>query len=250
MPITASTLYRDSFNFLRNQLGSILLLALLTAFITVILNHTFTPDSDQLSLLTSGSDALSNTTGMSIQEIIQQMTPEQQMVLLKVSAAATFSALIGNVLLVGGLMTLIQQVSAGARTSALRSIGASAPMLPRLLILMLLCTIVVQLGLTLFIVPGLIIAVAVAFAPVIITTQKIGIFKSVKVSAKLAFANARLIVPAIMLWLAAKMLVLLAVSQLKFLGPEVATVILSAVSNLISAYLLIYLFRLYSKLRD
>jgi hypothetical protein len=249
MPITASSLYRDSFNFLRNQLGSILLLALLTAFITVILNHAFTPDSDQLSLLTSGSDSLSDTAGMSIQEIIQQMTPEQQMVLLKVSAAATFSALVGNVLLVGGLMTLIQQVSSGVRTSALRSIGASAPILPRVLLLMFLCTLIVQLGLTLFIVPGLIIAVAVSFAPIIVATEKVGVFKSIKLSAKLAFANSRLIVPAIMLWLAAKMLVLLAVSHLKFLGPEVATVVLSAVSNLISAYLLIYLFRLYTKLR-
>ncbi|CAM3555309.1 hypothetical protein BS639_15530 [Rouxiella silvae] len=250
MPITASTLYRDSFNFMRNQLGSILLLALLTAFITVILNHAFTPGGDQLSLLTSGSDALSDTAGMSIQEIIQSMTPDQQMVLLKVSAAATFSALVGNVLLVGGMLTLIQQVSAGGRTSALRSIGSAAPILPRLLVLMLLCTIVVQLGLTLFIVPGLIIAVAVSLAPIIVSTEKIGIFKSIKVSAKLAFANSRVIIPAIMLWLAAKMLVLLAVSHLKFLGPEVATVVLSAVSNLISAYLLIYLFRLYSKLRS
>lgn len=250
MPITASTLYRDSFNFLRNQLGSILLMSLLTAFITVILNHTFTPNTDQLSLLTSGSDSLSNTAGMSLQEIIQQMTPEQQMVLLKVSAAATFSALVGNVLLVGGMLTLIQQVSAGARTSALRAIGASTPTLPRVLLLMFLCTLVVQLGLTLFVVPGLIIAVAVSLAPIIVSTEKLGIFKSIKFSAKLAFANTRVIVPAIMLWLAAKMLVLLAVSHLKFLGPEVATIVLSAVSNLISAYLLIYLFRLYSKLRS
>jgi hypothetical protein len=250
MPITASSLYRDSFNFLRNQLGSILLLALLTAFITVILNHAFTPGSDQISLLNSGNDALSDTTGMSIQQIIQQMTPEQQMVLLKVSAAATFSALIGNVLLVGGMLMLIQQVSQGVRTSALRSIGSAAPILPRLLLLMLLCTIVVQLGLTLFIVPGIVIAIAVSLAPVITASEKVGIFRSIKLSAKLAFANTRLIVPAIMLWLAAKMLVLLAVSHLKFLGPEVATIVLSAVSNLISAYLLIYLFRLYSKLRS
>jgi len=187
---------------------------------------------------------------MSIQQIIQQMTPEQQMVLLKVSAAATFSALIGNVLLVGGMLMLIQQVSQGVRTSALRSIGSAAPILPRLLLLMLLCTIVVQLGLTLFIVPGIVIAIAVSLAPVITASEKVGIFRSIKLSAKLAFANTRLIGPAIMLWLAAKMLVLLAVSHLKFLGPEVATIVLSAVSNLISAYLLIYLFRLYSKLRS
>ncbi|MGC6386830.1 YciC family protein [Ewingella sp. S1.OA.A_B6] len=249
MPITASTLYRDSFNFMRNQLTSILLLALLTAFITVILNQLFIPGADQLSLLSATSDDLSGTTGMSLQELIQNMSPEQQMVLLKVSAAATFSALVGNVLLVGGMLTLIQMVSNGMTTSALRSIGASAPILPRLLGLMLVCTLLVQLGLTLFIVPGVLIAVAVSMAPVISSTEKMGVFKSIKISSKLAFANARLLFPAIMFWLAAKMLVLLAVSHLTILPAMAATVVLSTLSNLISALLLIYLFRLYSKLR-
>ncbi|TPG62506.1 YciC family protein [Ewingella americana] len=249
MPITASALYRDSFNFMRNQLTSILLLALLTAFITVILNQLFIPGSDQLSLLSATGDDLSGTTGMSLQELIQNMSPEQQMVLLKVSGAATFSALVGNVLLVGGMLTLIQMVSNGINTSALRSIGASAPVLPRLLGLMLICTLMVQLGLTLFIVPGVLIAVAVSLSPVISCTEKMGVFKSIKVSSKLAFANARLVFPAIMFWLAAKMLVLLAVSHLSFLPAMAATVVLSTLSNLISALLLIYLFRLYSKLR-
>ncbi|VEI71132.1 Uncharacterised protein family (UPF0259) [Serratia fonticola] len=103
MPITANTLYRDSFNFFRNQVASIVLLALLTAFISVLLNQAFSPDIEQLKILTATeSDLASNAgAGMGIQEIIQQMTPEQQMVLLKVSAAATISALVGNVLLVG-----------------------------------------------------------------------------------------------------------------------------------------------------
>ena len=56
MPIAANTLYRDSFNFLRNQFTSILLLALLTALITVILNQIFTPSAEQLSLLSANSD--------------------------------------------------------------------------------------------------------------------------------------------------------------------------------------------------
>lgn len=249
MPITASALYRDSFNFMRNNLTSILLLALLTAFITVILNQLLIPGGDQLSLLSASSDDLSGTTGMSLQELIQNMSPEQQMVLLKVSGAATFSALVGNVLLVGGILTLIQMVSNGMSTSALRSLGASAPVLPRLLGLMLICTLLVQLGLTLFIVPGVLIAVAVSMAPVISCTEKMGVFKSIKVSSKLAFANARLVFPAIMFWLAAKMLVLLAVSHLTILPTMAATVVLGTLSNLISALLLIYLFRLYSKLR-
>jgi len=249
MPIAANTLYRDSFNFLRNQLSSILLLALLTAFITVILNQILMPAGDQLNLLTANSDDLSGTSGMGLQELIQNMSPEQQMVLLKVSGAATFSALVGNVLLVGGMLTLIQMVSNGMRTSALRSIGASAPILPRLLGLMLICTLLVQLGITLFVVPGVLVAVAVSMAPVISSTEKMGVFRSIKVSSKLAFSNARLVLPAIMFWLAAKMLVLLAVSHLSMLPTLMSTVVLSTLSNLISAFLLIYLFRLYSKLR-
>ncbi|WP_256813643.1 MULTISPECIES: YciC family protein [unclassified Serratia (in: enterobacteria)] len=250
MPITANTLYRDSFNFFRNQLASILILALLTAFISVMLNQVFSPDIEQLKILSETEGDFAASAGMGIQEIIQQMTPEQQMVLLKVSAAATFSALVGNVLLVGGMLTLVRLVSQGQRLSALRAIGASAPELPRLLLLLFICTLLIQLGLTLFVVPGVIMAIAFSLAPVITTADKKGVFASIKLSCKLAFANARVIVPAMMLWLAAKLLVLFMVSHLSVLTPNVASVVLTALSNLVSALLLIYLFRLYMLLRS
>ncbi|CAI2453082.1 YciC family protein [Serratia liquefaciens] len=250
MPITANTLYRDSFNFFRNQLASILILALLTAFISVMLNQVFSPDIEQLKILSATEGDFAASAGMGIQEIIQQMTPEQQMVLLKVSAAATFSALVGNVLLVGGMLTLVRLVSQGQRLSALRAIGASAPELPRLLLLLFICTLLIQLGLTLFVVPGVIMAIAFSLAPVITTADKKGVFASIKLSCKLAFANARVIVPAMLLWLAAKLLVLFMVSHLSVLTPNVASVVLTALSNLVSALLLIYLFRLYMLLRS
>ncbi|CAI2107304.1 Uncharacterised protein family (UPF0259) [Serratia ficaria] len=250
MPITANALYRDSFNFFRNQLASILMLALLTAFISVLLNQVFSPDAEQLTILAATTSDFAATSGMGLQEIIQQMTPEQQMVLLRVSAAATFSALVGNVLLVGGMLTLIRLVSQGQRTSALRAIGISAPELPRLLLLLFICTLLIQLGLTLFVVPGVIMAIAFSLAPVITTADKKGVFASIKQSCKLAFANARVIVPAMMLWLAAKLLVLFMVSHLSVLTPNVASVVLTALSNLVSALLLIYLFRLYMLLRS
>lgn len=61
MPITANTLYRDSFNFFRNQVASIVLLALLTAFISVLLNQAFSPDIEQLKILTATESDLAST---------------------------------------------------------------------------------------------------------------------------------------------------------------------------------------------
>ncbi|MGL4485707.1 MAG: YciC family protein [Yersinia sp. (in: enterobacteria)] len=250
MPITANALYRDSFNFLRNQMPAILLLALLTAFVTVMLNQAFTPDNQQVNTLnTIENDLTSSGRNTSISEIVSQMTPEQQMVLLKVSAVATFSALVGNVLLIGGLLTLISMVSTGRRISALQAIGLSLPILPRLLLLIFISTLLIQLGLTMFIVPGVVLAVALSLSPVIITTERIGVFAAIKASTALAFANVRLIVPAMMLWITTKLILLYLVSHLTILPTTIATVVLSALSNLVSALLLVYLFRLYMLLR-
>jgi Uncharacterised protein family (UPF0259) len=250
MPITANALYRDSFNFLRNQMPAILLLALLTAFVTVMLNQAFTPDNQQVNTLnTIENDLTSSGRNTSISEIVSQMTPEQQMVLLKVSAVATFSALVGNVLLIGGLLTLISMVSTGRRISTLQAIGLSLPILPRLLLLIFISTLLIQLGLTMFIVPGVVLAVALSLSPVIITTERIGVFAAIKASTTLAFANIRLIVPAMMLWITTKLILLYLVSHLTILPTTIATVVLSALSNLVSALLLVYLFRLYMLLR-
>ncbi|HDL6963850.1 YciC family protein [Yersinia enterocolitica] len=249
MPITANTLYRDSFNFLRNQLAAILLLALLTAFITVMLNQAFIPDTEQLSILSSTESDFASSGNLSITELVAQLTPEQQIILLKVSAAATFSALVGNVLLVGGMLTLISMVSQGRRVSALQAMGISLPILPRLLLLMFIGTLLIQLGITLFIVPGIIIAVALSLSPIIVSTEKMGVFAAMKTSVKLAFANVRLIIPAMMLWIAAKLILLYLVNHLTALPTPIASVVLSALSNLVSALLLVYLFRLYMLLR-
>ncbi|CNB98551.1 hypothetical protein B7R74_12930 [Yersinia pseudotuberculosis] len=249
MPITANNLYRDSFNFLRNQIAAILLLALLTAFITVMLNQAFMPASEQLSILSIQENDITSSGNLSISEIVSQMTPEQQMVLLRVSAVATFSALVGNVLLVGGLLTLIAMVSQGRRVSALQAIGLSLPILPRLLVLMFISTLVIQLGLTFFIVPGVAIAIALSLSPIIVTNERVRIFAAMKASAQLAFANVRLIVPAMMLWIAVKLLLLFLISRFTVLPPTIATIVLSTLSNLASALLLVYLFRLYMLLR-
>ncbi|AOR65278.1 YciC family protein [Pectobacterium wasabiae] len=250
MPITATALYRDAMNFTRNQFISILMMSLLTAFITVTMNNAFLPSVDELQiLLQSINDDFPASAKIGLMDLVQQLTSEQKNVLLKISVADIFSTLIGNSLLVGGVLMLIQLVSNGQRTSALRAIGASTPFLLKLFIFLLLCILLIPLGIVLFVVPGILLAIALCLSPVIIVAEKSGVFHAIKLSARLAYDNLRITASAIVTWILTKIVILLLVSLLPISSPTVMAVVLNGLGNLISAILLIYLFRLYMLLR-
>lgn len=244
MSITASSLYRDTGNFFRHQLLTVVLLSLLTAFITVMLAHVMTPGAHQLAILQQG-----DSSATSLFEMVQNMTPEQQGVLLRASAAGTFAALVGNTLLLGGMLCLIPMVSTGQRVSALRAIGASAPLLPKLLLQTFLITLLVQLGFMVVLLPGVILAILLSLAPVMLVSEKMGVISSLRASISMAWKNVKLIAPAIILWLLAKIAVMFFFSSLTVLPVNVTSVMLTAVGNLVSVVLIIYLYRLYMLLR-
>ncbi|PLV61759.1 YciC family protein [Erwinia sp. B116] len=245
MSITAASLYRDTGNFFRHQLVTIVLMAMLTSLISVMIGQALTPGADQMAILSQG-DAGSAATLM---EMVQNMSPEQQQVLLRASAAGTFAALIGNALLLGGMLSLIPLVSGGQRISALRAIGASAPMLPRLLLLTFLMTLVIQLGFMVLVLPGIILAVLLALSPMIMVNEKIGVFAAMRASLRLVWGHVRLVAPAVLLWIVAKLILMLLASSLTILPANVASVVLNGLSNVVSALLIIYLSRLTMLLR-
>ncbi|MGK2946526.1 MAG: YciC family protein [Candidatus Malihini olakiniferum] len=250
MSITTGNLYRDTMNFTRNQLISLLLLSFLTAVISVLLNQALIPASDQLQILSNVSGDLASTGQLRLHDLIQHMTREQQMVLLKVSAASTFAAMIGNSLLTCGVFTLVREVSAGQSTSALLAISTSASLLPRLFFLILAGTILVKLGMLLLIVPGVLLAIAVSLSPVIAAVESKGVFASIQVSAKFAYDNLKLVAPAVIFWLLTKVALLVLAARLPMVSLTIMTILIGAMSNLISAIFLIYLFRLYMLLRQ
>ncbi|KQN53245.1 YciC family protein [Erwinia sp. Leaf53] len=245
MSITAASLYRDTGNFFRHQLVTIVLMAMLTSLISVMIGQALTPGADQMAILSQG-DAGSAATLM---EMVQNMSPEQQQVLLRASAAGTFAALIGNALLLGGMLSLIPLVSGGQRISALRAIGASAPMLPRLLLLTFLMTLVIQLGFMVLVLPGIILAVLLALSPMIMVSEKIGVFAAMRASLRLVWGHVKLVAPAVLLWIVAKLILMLLASSLTILPANVASVVLNGLSNVVSALLIIYLSRLTMLLR-
>ncbi|SFU84822.1 YciC family protein [Xenorhabdus koppenhoeferi] len=238
MLITANTLYRDSINFLKNQLLNIVILSVLAALVTTLLEHFLMPNGEQLNLLVGIQNAFKESGNAGVKDFAAQLTPDEQFMFLRTAFGILFTNIFGNTLLTASVLILINAVSNGQQTNAIHASTLSITLLPRMFLLMFICTLLVQIGYVLMLLPGVLFSIAFALAPIFLFEKGKSVFAAMQASWKLAFENMRLLIPAILLWIAAKLILELLLSKTPYL-------VLSVLNNLLSALLLVYLFRLY-----
>lgn len=250
MAIAATAIYRDAANFFRNYFVAIMLLSLLCAVITSLLLHAFSPPAEQFNLLykTLLHKALFQSADPdSMSTLWQGLSDEQKGVLLRRASVAALSSLLGNALMTGSLIVLIQLVSSGEPSSALRAASLSAPLLPRLCIQLFFIAVIVYFGLVFLVLPGIFFTILLALSPIILVQNKAGVFQAMDSSARLVLRNIRLVAPAVLGWIVIKFFLTLIITR-AFHGSDalqVMEIVIGVISNLMLAGLLIFLFRLY-----
>ncbi|MBX4181164.1 UPF0259 family protein [Sodalis sp. CWE] len=233
-------------NFFRNQFTYVFSCVLLTSLASTALRYIFSPLYEQLVNIDIQSSAVNvNVINISFIQSVRQLSLEQQLILLKASLASFFSNLVGSALLIGGLLTVIHQISNYHIFDIRRVIILSVKIIPRLVLLIFLITLLVQFGLLLIIVPGIFLAIVFSLAPIISIRDSLGIIKSMHLSFYLVINNFRLLSPAILFWLLAKIIVLIFAMQFTLSQSLTGLFLLTGLSNLVSSLLLIYLYRLY-----
>ncbi|WWO98101.1 MAG: YciC family protein [Candidatus Dasytiphilus stammeri] len=246
MYITASSLYRETINFFRNQWITITLMAILTSLITVIFNHVLLPSyTEQLQFILGTKPQV-----RSLLEIIQKLSSEQLRLLLQISAIRFSVTLIGHTLMLGGVLNLISLVSAGKPGKLFLALENSLFQFPKLLVLLFMMTLLSQLGFLILIIPGVVLTILLALSPIIMILEKKTMFSAMQTSMQIASRYTRLVTPAVILWLLVKGIMLLISTFFTIIPLMIATAILNIIYNLINAVLTIYLYRFYMLLRN
>lgn len=224
MPITAQTLLRDSANFIRNHLNSVLLLSLIVAVIVVIAEYLMIGSPDTIE--------------MSQQQIMVQNMRTQT--LLNILTTPLFSV---------SLLSLVMLSSRGDRATTMTALKVGLPLYLSMLGLEVLSGLATFVGFLALILPGIYVAIRLAFAPCFLVSERMHMLDAMKASWASAAPWMRLVLQGyLFVYLGLRLPVVYIFGLLDNalnLNPSLFALIVSVIYNLTSALMLIFLFRLY-----
>ncbi|MCV2528566.1 MAG: YciC family protein [Candidatus Lightella neohaematopini] len=239
---TLRSIHFNVINFIRNQFYNIMMLVLVVSILNTLISYILISFNEKLLL----SNIIIEHSNLSLHQFIQQLSLEQQYLLLKVSIINTITNLINNIFIISGILTIIKILKCNSKEQIKKILfSLLIKKLPKLIVLIFLLTIIIQFGL-LLIIPGIILMIVLSFSPIILFTNKISISKSIYNSIIISINNFKLVYPIIILWFVIKIILLMMITRLVFITPSLATnIILNIINNLLLSILIIYIFRLY-----
>lgn len=244
MSISANSLISDSVNFFKNQLGGLSTIVLLATVVSVIIYSMMIPNAQMISVLVDAQSQFIDAGNSGLQHWVQGLSEEEKSSILRVSFGLILSVTFGSLILICGVLAYISGLSRGEEMTGAQALLASLPKAPSMFLLLVVCSLLVQLGITIMVFPGIVLAIGFSLAPAILINENVNPFNAMGKSWKMAYANWRLALPMVLIWMASQMLVSLLVSSIQ-MNHIVANGVSFLINNIIAAFALIYFYRLY-----
>ncbi|CAL4321791.1 YciC family protein [Buchnera aphidicola] len=245
MLITKNMLYRDTRYFIYNNISYIILISFFITFFLILLNIFITPDIKKISFLYEG-------TAINLSELfdlINNMSVEQKMILLKLSLSKILSSIIGNTILFSSVISLINIVSSGKNVTFNLFFSVLKTSFNNLLLLIFVLIVIIKLSFICFFVPGILFSSFLSLSPIILSIENTSIFKSILFSFYIVYKRFKIIFPSLLLWLFLKFLFLSISLFFNISCLNITFLFLFFIQNFIFSSFIIHLFRFYMLFR-
>ncbi|HCN43294.1 MAG TPA: hypothetical protein DIS95_12985 [Proteus vulgaris] len=244
MPTTARTIYRDSLNFYKNERRSIVTISAILAIVLAIIHALIGPNPQEYQLMIEFVANFKNTQLSSTSPAeLEAMSSSVVGIAKKVLLLYVFETLQQS-LLVLTLLMFAMAISTGHNVTLGQTLNASLPRLPKMFLLIVMCSILISAGFMVMIIPGIILLIGFALAPVVLVRQQ-NIRSAIRLGWKIGFNESAALIPALGIWILLQFGIGFVGNLTVQLPNIVHNFLFYLLKNMASAWIIIYLFRLF-----
>ncbi|WMY95262.1 MAG: YciC family protein [Arsenophonus sp.] len=243
MYIITNSLISDSYNFFKNQLNGIFLLSLISATISLILYYFFVPLQEVEIII---KNFINQNNSISLSTWTKQLSDEEIKIIMRVSLLSFVSIFIGLTFLVSSVLTYLFEINKDNHIHALQAFVLSLHIFPKMIMLLIICSILIYIGFMFFIAPGIILTIGFSLSPIILINFKNTMpLLAIKKSFKIAFRHWWLVLSILLFWLVLQIFITIFIGKLHIFPNIINNLISFTSNNLLTSFTLIYFFRLY-----